>query len=371
MKGANRQIGWSQEAILLQSISMKLAKIYGLAGSSGGGGITPLETDVSNSTAWNNGPGNIDTNTVFGELAFLSNVSGSENSIYGYNPFSNSTDGTLNTFVGVYTGDLHLGGIQNTGVGGYVMSEATTGSYNTGIGVSTMASENITGSYNTAAGGFILGRLQAGTGNTAAGLLALSSRTTTNFSGNYNIGLGFQSFRALSSGSNNIGILIELQDGVLTGSNNINIDSRNKPMANSANSNNVVIGGLDGTLTAADGQVVIGIGTTAAAGRRITFNTTGEFIITTAPTIGTGGYTEKAVLLDAVSDANGMSSIKTIDYAAENATTALLTKADLDTAYPSASIGFRVTCRAITATPKIYTKVSTTAWCSESIVNVA
>ena len=364
----NRQIGWSQEASLLQKISRQFETLANvIAGAGSASGMPPLEVDKTNFTAWNNGKGNIVSNTSYGGFSLYRESAGFENTSLGYNNLSSINPGSQNTCVGTYSG-LGITGNLNTCVGTYGgAASAFTGSYNTSVGVTNFQGFPVTGSYNTALGAHALRNLSSGNGNTGLGSLSLQSRTGQSVTGSYNISVGYQSFRELRGGSNNIGFLIEFQDGIINGNRNINLNPRNKPGAGN-NNDNVVISGIDGTLPVADGQVYIGNGTT---GLRFTFNTLGEMTINIAPTNGTGVSTEKVMILDTVSDANGMASVKTVDYIDTNATTTALSLATLNSTYPGASVGFRVICMSVSGGALIYTKTGSTSWCSNTATATA
>jgi len=363
--GANRQIGWGQESILLHSILKQLEFIGTIASAAGAGGVDPLELNPTNSTAWNNGGGNISSNTSFGSFAFMSNTTGIENTVYGNSGLRFMTSGNQNTTIGVSTGNSITSGTQNTLVGSYTAYLSTsTLLQNTTVGISSMSQRNVTGVGNTSFAGFGLYYLSSGNYNIALGNLSLWDRVTNNTTGSYNIAAGFQSLRNVSSGNNNIGFLLELNDGISSGSRNINFDPRNRPGA-LANNDNVVFGGIDGIVPALNGQIFIYSGSGAS---RLAFNSLGEMFIGAAPTNGTGVLTEKVMLIDTVSDVNGMAKIMTVDYIESNGSAAPLSLAVLNATYTTATIGFRVMCVNLGLT---YTKTGASTWCSNVSTNVA
>lgn len=178
----------------------------GLLTPSGYGTLSVLESTLSNKTVWNNGAGNVNTNTSFGGQNLINNTTGSENTAIGY--------GSLTSNI---TGDF------NTAVGSSSLS-ASTGSRNTAIGRATLSS-------NTASD------------NTAIGYTSLNS----NVLGNNNTVVGGSSFTLLTSGSNNVGIggaIGKIADGTTdatTIDNSVVIGSSAKVLANSQ-TNQIVIG---------------------------------------------------------------------------------------------------------------------------------
>jgi len=111
------------------------------------GGSLPawVETNATDLTVWNNGKGNIATNTSFGDGALKSNTSGLSNTIVGVNASDASTtaQGTV-------------------AIGRDAFGQGTTGSFNTTIGYA--AGNNLT----TGANNVVIGANAIGASSTVA-----------------------------------------------------------------------------------------------------------------------------------------------------------------------------------------------------------
>jgi hypothetical protein len=93
-----------------------------------------LESNATDLTIWNNGKGNIATNTSFGDGAFKSNVSGQNNTILGRNASDASTTANRNVAIGSESlGDATTGS-SNVAIGYNALQTLTTGSSNVAIG---------------------------------------------------------------------------------------------------------------------------------------------------------------------------------------------------------------------------------------------
>jgi len=148
-----------------------------------GGGIAWLESDAADLTVWNNGKGNISTNTSFGIYALAANTTGAQNTALGQSALYANTTG---------------GG--NIAVGSAALSYNTTGNTNTAIGLSAL-SLNVSGSSHTAVGNFALAKSVASVGNTAVGDGAGKEVTV----GAYNTMIGYRAgVTAITSSGANI-----------------------------------------------------------------------------------------------------------------------------------------------------------------------
>ena len=119
-----------------------------------------LEYNATDLTIWNNGKGNISSNTSFGITAFGNNTTGFGNSTYGISALSSNTVG-----------------INNTSIGGYSLLNNTTGSSNVAIGggasiTNTLGNSNVVIGYGAGSG-------TIGNGNTVIGTNSFAN----NFSG--------------------------------------------------------------------------------------------------------------------------------------------------------------------------------------------
>ena len=93
-----------------------------------------LEFNSTDLTVWNNGKGNIATNTSFGDGALTANTSGVNNTCYGNNAGYFTTTGRDNTFIGRQAGQNNTTGMQNTSLGFGAGGNITTGQQNTSLG---------------------------------------------------------------------------------------------------------------------------------------------------------------------------------------------------------------------------------------------
>lgn len=161
----------AKQATLVSGTSIKTINGNSLLGSgditiSGGGGSTaPLEFNTTNLTVWNNGKGDITSNTSFGDGALKSNISTSQQTAFGYEALASATSG----------------GGQNVAVGYASLFSTTTGGSNTGIGSYSLQ-------YNTGGGA-----------NTSIGFGALRNQTT----GNFNVAIGHSAGEIVANSANN------------------------------------------------------------------------------------------------------------------------------------------------------------------------
>ena len=128
-----------------------------------GNPISFLEYNDTFKSVWNNGKGDVATNTSFGDQAIA----------------SNNTSASYNTGVGFYALRNNASGQYNTAVGGTALVN-NQGNWNTGLG------------YNA---GFNTG---TGTQITAVGALALQATSASN-----NTGVGFEAGKFITTGASN------------------------------------------------------------------------------------------------------------------------------------------------------------------------
>lgn len=134
------------------------------------GGSLPsmIETNATDLTLWNNGKGNIASNTSFGDGALKSNTSGSNNTIIGVNASDASTTAQ-----------------SNVAIGSEALGAVTTGSFNVAIGANANSSTT-TASSNVAIGNNANRYCTTGSGNIMIG----QSAGVTNVSGIRNVCIG-------------------------------------------------------------------------------------------------------------------------------------------------------------------------------------
>lgn len=110
-----------------------------------------LKYDSTNKTIWNNGKGDITTNTIFGDGSFSKNTTGSlttsigrsalsqnttgdRNNAYGYQSLLFNTVGNNNNAFGISSLGLNNDGSFNIAFGNYSLNEKTSGSSNVAVG---------------------------------------------------------------------------------------------------------------------------------------------------------------------------------------------------------------------------------------------
>lgn len=184
-------------------------------------GIAWLESNATDLTVWNNGQGNIQSNTSFGESALRVNASliGGSTAIGAFALQSNNT-GYQNTAVGTSALSNNTSGINNVSVGCTSMQNNTQGGYNTAVGYQTMQT-NTTGGSNTAIGSLSMDTAPAGNNNTAVG--AYSLRVTTASS---NTAIGTTSLTACSTGGLNTAIGTTAGWNLTTGTQNVYVGAQ-------------------------------------------------------------------------------------------------------------------------------------------------
>lgn len=126
---------------------------------------TWLESNATDLTLWNNGKGNIASNTSFGESALRLNTSGSFNTAFGYNALNANTVGEKNTAIGSDT-----------------LLNLTTGSRNIAVGVGAGAGITITNN-NT-----FIGAFSSASSNSIAGSTVIGSGATATASNQFVVG---------------------------------------------------------------------------------------------------------------------------------------------------------------------------------------
>jgi hypothetical protein len=136
--------------------------------ATGGGGIAWLESDAVDLTVWNNGQGNVASNTSFGIYALAANTSGAQNTAIGSNALYANTVGAGNSAFGGASMTSNENGNNNTSIGYNSLVLNTNGSDNTAVG-GTVLSFNTTGNRNTAIGRRTLNTISSGNNNTAVG----------------------------------------------------------------------------------------------------------------------------------------------------------------------------------------------------------
>ena len=134
--GTITQAGVSVQPILVSGTNIKTINSSSILGSGDlviGGLPAWVETNGTDLTLWNNGKGNVVSNTSFGDGALKSNTTGSNNTALGYNALDANTTGIQNTAIGAQALGALTGGTANVAVG-YNSLLLNAGSNNTSIG---------------------------------------------------------------------------------------------------------------------------------------------------------------------------------------------------------------------------------------------
>ncbi len=142
-----------------------------------------LEYNATDKTIWNNGQGNIVSNTSYGDGSLRINTTGANNTGIGINTLRLNLTGSGNTAIGAEA----LGsstGANNTAIGGRALTALTTGTNNTAIGVRAEVSSS------TISGSIIIGHAATSTSNnqfvvgsstTNAGAVVVGVNTSTKY----------------------------------------------------------------------------------------------------------------------------------------------------------------------------------------------
>jgi hypothetical protein len=291
-----------------------------------------LESNATDLTIWNNGQGNVVSNTSYGDGALRSAGGLSlNNTAIGRNALSLVVNASFNTALGASALQNNTLGSGNTAVGSNTLLNNSTGSYNTAIGdealsfnqtdsctavgwralqLNTTGTSNVavgrasllsntsgfdntalgegslflndTGSFNTAVGRGALQLNTSGSNNTANGPRSLQNNTTgsgntangvqalfSNTTGSQNVALGFQSLFGNNTGLNNTAIGTSALFNNTTGSENVAIGNGSMS-GNVIGFNNTAVG----TATSSgnfSNSVILGYGATATG--------SGQFVV--------------------------------------------------------------------------------------------
>lgn len=147
-----------------------------------------------------------DYNISIGTYASFTNGTGHSNVVLGYNAAFNNTSGSYSVYIGRASGEGVSTGSHNSCVG-----------YGTGQYLGASTGNVLFGSY---AGAYLNNTAGAADYNCFIGFQCASS---SNISGDYNIGIGYDAFSFLTTGSYNIGIGNTCLTHVTTGTNNTSI----------------------------------------------------------------------------------------------------------------------------------------------------
>jgi trimeric autotransporter adhesin len=258
------------------------------------GNITSTGDALVNGMTIGKGPNSIANNTVVGEQALNSNLTGGNNTTIGYQAGSsatgvfsltavgfqsskastvsitsfgsqsalNNTTGTQNTALGFQSLLTNTTAISNTAIG-YRSLYNNNGNSNLAVGVQALYT-NTTGIQNVALGNSTLYNNTTGQNNMAVGINALVNNTT----GNNNAAIGFTSLNSNTTGANNTSIGGEALYNNTTGSDNIAVGYQSGKFlsdgttANQTSNNSIFIGNASKANTAGGtNEIVIGYNT--------------------------------------------------------------------------------------------------------------
>jgi hypothetical protein len=151
--------------------------LQGPTGATGPAGslIPHLEYSIPDKTVWNNGQGNIGTNTSFGDSALKTNLIGTQNTAIGVNALSSNVVGSSNVALG-YNALFSCLGNSNLAIGPNALLNSI-GNGNMAIGQSALSSSVGAASANVAIGFESLKLNVNGFGNTSIGYSASSTVT--------------------------------------------------------------------------------------------------------------------------------------------------------------------------------------------------
>ena len=192
-------IGSSGEATLVGN-TLNIPQYSG----GGGGGLTwpaHIEYDETDKTLWNNGKGNITTNTSYGQSALSTITSGYENSAFGNTALFKNTSGKWNSAFGNNSLTENTTGGRNSAFGSDTMAATTTGSVNSAFGYQALLVNTI-GDSNTVIGAYSGAAITTGSLNTGVGQISLQQLTT----GIYNTAIGYSAASSLTTGEYNISV---------------------------------------------------------------------------------------------------------------------------------------------------------------------
>ena len=177
------------------------------------------------------------------------------NTVLGWEAADDLTSGDSNTIVGNQAGYKLTEATGCTLIGRLAGEKLTTGSYNTAIGFNTMGDGVVTGSSNTAVGNSVLVAVTSGAGNTALGEACASTISTgsnnvaigrsvmsvSTVTANYNVGIGYEALRRVTSGGENVCVGREAGRKITSGVQNVSIGHESL-MENQTGQGSVAVG---------------------------------------------------------------------------------------------------------------------------------
>lgn len=198
------------------------------------------------------------SNTAVGSGAMSSVTYATENTAVGTGALATASTGSLgrNVAIGHNAANLCTGNNDNVAIGWKALEDSNSGSENVAIGSEALI-VNGSGARNTAVGRYALNESADANNNTAVGWASMGAAT----SGTLNSALGSQSLSGLISGVGNTAVGYASGSGITTGNNNLTVGKFASVPSNTGNyqmsigdtiygnmtSKNVSIGGTDST----------------------------------------------------------------------------------------------------------------------------
>ena len=146
--------------------------------------ITGTTDAVINGVTIGRGSGSATTfNTAIGTSALAANTSGGSNTAVGRLAMSSNLNGSNNSAFGIAALNANTSGQYNVGIGHSAIQNNTSGQFNVAVG------------YSAGSGGV---------GNTANGNISVGYETLTAVTGSYNIAIGWQAGKNITSGQYNV-----------------------------------------------------------------------------------------------------------------------------------------------------------------------
>lgn len=259
----------AKQATLTSGTNIKTINGVSVLGSGDltvGGASAWLESNATDLTIWNNGQGNIATNTSFGDGALKVNTTGTQNTAIGVGALSANTATSNSTAVGYNALRVSTGG-SNVAIGTNALGSNTTAVDNVAVGNGALIS-NTTGTNNTAIGNTALASNISGTLNTAVGYGALLFNDDTS-----NTAIGYNALRVSTTGVVNTAIGYNAAPAHTTGIRNVFIGG-NSGAFNTTGNNNTVIGN-DTSTGNFSSCTILGRGATATANNQFVVGSAG------------------------------------------------------------------------------------------------
>ena len=242
--------------------------LQGPTGATGPAGslIPHLEYSIPDKTVWNNGQGNLATNTSFGDGALKTNTTGQLNTAFGQEALFLNTTALSNTAIGSGALRSNTAG-QNTAVGAGALYTNIVGAINAAVGTSALGS-NTTGSANSALGSNALTSNTTGSENTAVGQSALDSNTTASS----NTAIGYNALSdATTNGLNTAVGRNALRSIIGIGNTAVGYNACNSAVSGGYNT----VMGYTAESAGFSGCVVLGAGATATAANQFVVGSVG------------------------------------------------------------------------------------------------